>query len=147
LKYGTIYWPRNLYTEFLKSFPERWSDREIPDFHLDNAQALDLWRIYGSKKMVSNSIHSYEFGRLEDNFLTMYSDDGKSDEDCLQLYKNSKLVLNKLDQVTIIEIPPDAIKYTVMFDYTDYGEWDFVYVKDSKHYYPVGDGLGIEVSE
>jgi hypothetical protein len=147
LKYGTIFWPRPLYIELLHSFPERWSDRHLPTVPLNGRQVVDLWRIYGSKMMMPESIDSYSLPRLEENFLTMYSDDGKSEEECRELFKRMKANLHTIEKISMVELPQDTIKYTVMFDYNGHGEWDFLHVAGDKRFCPIGDGLALEINE
>lgn len=146
LKFGTIYWSIEKYKEFLDIYDVSMKNEDIfaADF-LDINQARDLWRIYGSKCYMPNSLDSLSIEWLEEQFLSMYSEEKNNDE-CLTLYKGLKAKWDKGKKVTIVNLADDVIKVTVIFDVVQgYREWDFISYKGDKLYFPIGDGFALEI--
>lgn len=144
LKYGTIFWDRELFTTFLKQYNY---DEDKIQFskHISVDQAKDMWRIYGSKCYEPKSIDSYSIQTLERDFLAFYSDE-MEDEECKNLFKKSMMDWNLAKEVNLVSIPGASQKVAVIFDFTQkFREWDFAHIVGEKLLYPVGDGFAFEL--
>lgn len=144
LKYGTIFWDKELFNTFLKQYNYDESNILFAG-NISIDQARDMWRIYGSKCFEPKSIDSYPIDTLERNVLTLYSE-GLEDEGCNNLFRKAKTDWNMAKEVSLVRLPEKSQKVIVIFDFEqEFREWDFIHLIGEKILYPIGDGFAFEL--
>lgn len=144
LKYGTIFWDRQLFNTFLKHYNYNESDILFTE-NISVDQAKDMWRIYGSKCLEPKSIDSYPIDAIERCFLTLYSE-GLEDERCIDLFNKAKMNWDMAKEVKLVNLPEKSQKVIAIFDFEqDFREWDFIYLNGQQVLYPVGDNFAFEL--
>jgi len=150
LRCGTIFWPQDLYFQFLKKFGSRYDyyddyEKIFKNYELPVSQAKDLWRINGSRSINSSTIDLYSLEELEEKFDFMYFEDYDY-EKCLQLYNTAKKQLDTAQKAQIVILPNNAASLVITFQILGkYLEWSTLSYVNNQFYYPVGDNFAVVI--
>ncbi len=148
-----IIWDKDIYLEFANRFINRdmieiydtkftreykYIRKVIPNIGLSIKHGEDLWRLHGQRSISNNFYQNYTIYQLFEMSFGLYSINYAEDE-CVSIVSKARELWDMATKVSLINVDEIVFddKIIVMYDDIEYKEWESIFLKDDKIFYPI----------